>query len=75
MHLGNKSKISSVTGGHQYNTDFDKLINDMSHGRLKIDTTTDFDRPAYYGTSQSAVPDHSGYDGRRLYAKTTKRGD
>lgn len=73
--MGNKSKMSSVTGGHQYNNDFDKLINDMSHGRLKINTTTDFDRPAYYGTSQSTVSDHSEYDGRRLYAKTTKRSD
>lgn len=75
MSLGNKSKISSLTGAHQFNTDFDKLINDMSHGRLKIDTTTNFDRPAYYGTSQSTVTDHSEYDGRRLYAKTAKRGD
>ena len=72
---GNKSKISSVTGGHQYNSDFDKLINDFDHGRLKINTMTDFDRPAYYGTSQSSIPDHSGYDGRRLHAKSSKRSD
>ena len=72
---GNKSKISSVTGGHQYNNDFDKLINDMDHDRLKIDITTDFDRPAYYGTSQSSVPDFSTYDGRRLHAKSAKRSD
>ena len=71
--LGSKSKISSLTGAHNYNNDFDKLINDAAHGRLKIDTVTDFDRPAYYGTSQCAVRSQSQYDGRRLYAKSTER--
>ena len=73
--LGSKSKISSLTGGHDYNADFDRLINDAAHGRLKINTYTDFDRPAYYGTSQCRVRSESQYDGRRLNAKSPERGD
>ena len=71
--LGNKTKISSLTGAHEYNTDFDKLISDASHGRLKIDQITDFDRPAYYGTSACRAQSSSQYDGRRLYAKDSER--
>ena len=73
--LGGKSKISSLTGRHEYNTDFDKLLNDASHGRLKIDQITDFDRPAYYGTSACPSGGSSQYDGRILSAKSTKRAD
>lgn len=73
--LGNKSKISSLTGSHEYNTDFDKLISDASHGRLKIDQITDFDRPAYYGTSACRAQGSSQFDGRRLYAQDTERAD
>lgn len=71
--LGNKTKISSLTGAHEYNTDFDNLISDASHGRLKIDQITDFDRPAYYGTSACRAQGSSQYDGRRLYAKDSER--
>lgn len=73
--LGNRSKISSMTGTHQYNTDFDRLISDAEHGRLRSKGRDDFDRPAYYGTSQCRIPDQSLYDGRRLHAESTKRGD
>lgn len=50
--LGNKSRISSLTGKHEYNIDFDRLMNDADHGRLKGDHRATFERPAYYGTSQ-----------------------
>ena len=73
--LGNKSKISSLTGAHEYNTDFDKLINDASHGRLKTDKKSEFDGPAYFGTSACKAQMHSHYDGRMLYAKDTERAD
>lgn len=72
---GNKSKISSVTGAHEYNIDFDRLISDVEHGRLRTKERSAFDRPAYYGTSQCRVPDQSQYDGRRLSAKSSERGD
>lgn len=48
----NKSQISSLTGKHDYNIDFDRLLNDADHGRLKGDHKATFNRPAYYGTSQ-----------------------
>ena len=73
--LGNKTKVSSLTGKHQYNPDFDKLLLDAEHGRLKIDQITDFDRPAYYGTSVSPSGGSSQWDGRRLSVKSTKRAD
>lgn len=73
--LGNKSKISSLTGKHEYNNDFDKLLSDADHGKLKKINKRNFKRAAYYGTSQSSVPDFSGYDGRRLYAKSAERSD
>ena len=73
--LGGKTKISSISGSHEYNADFDRLINDASHGRLKIDQITDFDRPAYYGTSACPSNGSSQYDGRILSAKSTKRPD
>ena len=73
--LGGKSKISSITGRHEYNLDFDRLINDASHGRLKINQTTDFDRPAYYGTSACPLKDSNQWDGRMLSVKSTKRDD
>ena len=72
--LGGKSRISSLTGRHDYNPDFDRLINDAAHGRLKIDHYTEFDRPAYYGTSLSPSGENK-YDGRRLSAKSDKRDD
>lgn len=71
--LANKTKISSLTGAHEYNTDFDKLISDASHGRLGTDKKADFDRPAYYGTSACRAQGSSQYDGRRLYAKDSER--
>ena len=73
--LANKSKISSLTGSHEYNTDFDKLINDAAHGRLKTDKKADFDRPPYYGTSACQAQMKSVYDGRRLHAQDTERAD
>ena len=75
MHLGKKSKVSSLTGNHDYNVDFDRLLSDASHGRLKIDQITDFDRPAYYGTSACPQRGSSQWDGRMLSAKSTKRPD
>lgn len=70
----NKSKVSSLTGNHDYNVDFDRLLNDVDHGRLNNKRHTDFDRPAYYGTS--ACPAGSGqWDGRMLSAKSTKGAD
>lgn len=73
--LGNKTKVSSLTGKHAYNTDFDKLLSDADHGKLKNKSKRNFKRAAYYGTSQSTVPDFSVYDGRRLYAKSAERSD
>ena len=73
--LGGKSKISSLTGKHEYNPDFDRLLHDAAGGRLKIDQITDFDRPAYYGTSLSPSGGSSQWDGRRLSVKSTKRAD
>ena len=49
---GNKSRISSLTGKHEYNPDFDKLLRDADHGKLNTQKITGFERPAYYGTSQ-----------------------
>lgn len=49
---GNKSRISSLTGKHEYNPDFDKLLRDADHGKLNTHKITGFERPAYYGTSQ-----------------------
>lgn len=71
----NKTKVSSLTGNHDFNLDFDILINDADHGRLKSDRKVDFDRPAYYGTSACQAQMRSVYDGRRLYAKDTERSD
>ena len=73
--LGNKTRISSLTGAHEYNTDFDKLINDASHGRLKTDKKSVFDRPAYFGTSACKAKGSSQYDGRTLYAKDAQGCD
>ena len=73
--LGNKTKLSSMTGAHEYNNDFDNLLRDADHGRLRPKTRADFERPAYYGTSQCRVPYEGEYDGRRLYAKSAERGD
>ena len=72
---GNKTKISSMTGAHQYNNDFDRLLWDAEHGRLKHKNKADFYRPAYYGTSQCPIDDNNEWDGRRLYAESPKRPD
>lgn len=71
---GNKSRISSLTGGHEYNNDFDRLMSDADHGRLKLKNMSrkDFDRPAYYGTSLSPSGS-SQYNGRPLSAESAKR--
>ena len=69
----NKSKISSLTGSHEFNNDFDKLLSDADHGRLRNDRKVDFDRPAYYGTSACPKTGSSQWDGRMLSAKSTKR--
>ena len=60
-----KGMAASLSSNHEYNNDFDKLINDAAHGRLRFKGDM---RPAYYGTS--ICPDESQYDGRRLYAKS-----
>ena len=39
---------------HNYNTDFDKLLNDMDHGRVNPKLSSFYTRPAYYGTKQCA---------------------
>ena len=71
---GNRSKISSLTGAHDYNNDFDRLINDAAHERLRTKERSSMDRPAYYGTS--LCPDGSSqYDGRILHAKSTEGSD
>lgn len=59
---GNKSKISSMTGKHEFNTDFDRLLSDADHGRLKVDHRATFERPAYYGTSQCIGRNAKTYD-------------
>jgi len=75
LHLGKKTRVSSLTGNHDYNVDFDRLLNDADHGRLRIKTHKDFDRPAYYGTSACPSGGSSQWDGRMLSAKSTKRAD
>lgn len=55
---------------HNYNLEFDKLINDAEHGQLgKL--SKDFLRPAYYGTSLSGIGT-DGYHGQRLVARLNK---
>lgn len=59
---GDKSRISSMTGKHEFNTDFDRLLNDADHGRLKGDHRATFERQAYYGTSQCIGRNAKTYD-------------
>ena len=37
---------------HNFNTDFDKLLNDFDHGKVNTHVSSFFTRPAYYGTTQ-----------------------
>ena len=37
---------------HNFNTDFDKLLNDFDHGKVGKVGESFFKRPAYYGTGQ-----------------------
>ena len=37
---------------HNFNTDFDKLLNDFDHGKVNAHVSSFFTRPAYYGTNQ-----------------------
>ena len=37
---------------HNFNTDFDKLLNDFDHGKVGKVGESFFKRPAYYGTTQ-----------------------
>lgn len=41
---------------HEYNTDFDKLLSDIDHGKVSTDKSPFFTRPAYYGTKQCVKP-------------------
>lgn len=49
---GNKSRIIRP----EFNTDFDKLLNDFSHNRDISEKSKDFTRPAFYGTSMQQKP-------------------
>lgn len=49
---GNKSRIIRP----EFNTDFDKLLNDFSHNRDIPEKSKDFTRPAFYGTSMQQKP-------------------